>query len=291
MIDGFALVDKPPGWTSHDVVGRLRRVYGQRRVGHAGTLDPMATGVLIVGLGAATRLLRFVQGQPKTYEATIRLGAATTTDDADGQTVSEPGWELDRQALAAAMSSMTGPIEQVPSAVSAVKIDGERAYARVRRGEEVDLPARAVTIERFDVVGTPRQVGEMVDVDVVVDCSTGTYVRALARDLGTALGTAGHLAALRRTAIGRVTVDQCASLAEAMEQPPPVVAPAAVMNRILPVLQVDEAGLADLRHGRPIPVLADMTGLYAANDPGGALLAVVDAADGSAKVVVNLAGH
>ncbi|MEI2621488.1 MAG: hypothetical protein V9G09_12195 [Candidatus Nanopelagicales bacterium] len=143
MISGFALIDKPQGWTSHDVVGRLRRLYGQRRVGHAGTLDPMATGVLVVGLGHATRLLRFVQGQPKTYEATIRLGAGTLTDDAEGEVVATPGWEWDPAGLSTAITALTGDIQQVPSAVSAIKVDGVRSYARVRAGEEVELPAPA----------------------------------------------------------------------------------------------------------------------------------------------------
>ncbi|HQR81216.1 MAG TPA: tRNA pseudouridine(55) synthase TruB, partial [Actinomycetota bacterium] len=157
MISGFALIDKPAGWTSHDVVGRLRRLYQQRRVGHAGTLDPMATGVLVVGLGHATRLLRFVQGQPKTYEATIRIGIGTLTDDAEGEVVAEPGWEWDPAGLSAAITALTGDIQQVPSAVSAVKVAGVRSYARVRGGEKVELPARPVRVDRFEVVGAPRR--------------------------------------------------------------------------------------------------------------------------------------
>ena len=246
MISGFALIDKPQGWTSHDVVGRLRRLYGQRRVGHAGTLDPMATGVLVVGLGHATRLLRFVQGQPKTYEATIRLGIGTLTDDAEGEVVATPGWEWDPAGLSTAITALTGEIQQVPSAVSAIKVDGVRSYARVRAGEEVELPPRPVSVYRFEMLGSPRLEDHAVDIDVVVDCSSGTYIRALARDLGAALGSAGHLVALRRTAIGPIGVGECADLGE---EPPPVALPHAVARA---AALGDAAGLARRRE----PLLA-----------------------------------
>lgn len=285
MISGFALVDKPSDWTSHDVVGRLRRLYGQRRVGHAGTLDPMATGVLIVGLGQATRLLRFVQGQPKTYEATIRLGQATTTDDAEGEILARPGWALDQAALDAQLRCLTGEIQQVPSSVSAVKVDGVRSYARVRQGQEVELSPRPVSVHRFERVGPPRVVGDLVDVDVVVECGSGTYVRALARDLGAALGSAAHLTALRRTAIGAVTVEACSPLTETA---PPVASVAEVMAGVLPTVVLDDAAAADLRFGRP--VAASGQGQCAALNAAGEFLAVLDVADGRGSVVVNLAG-
>lgn len=251
MISGFALIDKDPDWTSHDVVARLRRLYGQRRVGHAGTLDPMATGVLIVGLGHATRLLRFVQAEHKTYEATIRLGQATVTDDAQGDVTADPGWEWDPAGLSTAVTALTGQIQQVPSSVSAIKVDGVRSYARVRSGQDVELAARPVTISRFDVVGQPRMEGHLVDIDVVVQCSSGTYIRALARDLGASLGSAGHLTALRRTAIGHVDVAQCTVLGSEA----PAVTPAEeVIGRILPTLSLDRAELHALGDGRQLQI-------------------------------------
>lgn len=245
--DGFVVVDKPQGWTSHDVVGRLRRLAGTRKVGHAGTLDPMATGVLVLGIGKATRLLTYVVGADKDYDATIRLGVATTTDDAEGSVAAlgDPSAveRVDRAALDTAIADLTGDIQQVPTSVSAIKVDGRRAYALVRAGQDVELQARPVTVSRFDVldvrVGTaavpdvaadetavedpadldpdarpgvaptaaepgdgPTRDVPVVDVDVRVTVSSGTYVRALARDLGAALGTGGHLTALRRTRVG-----------------------------------------------------------------------------------------
>ncbi|MBL1068313.1 tRNA pseudouridine(55) synthase TruB [Streptomyces sp. 7-21] len=205
--DGLVIVDKPAGFTSHDVVAVLRGVARTRRVGHAGTLDPMATGVLVVGLGRATRLLGHLALTRKRYEGTIRLGQTTVTDDAEGEVTARTGARnVDPKALAAAMAELTGDIMQVPAAVSAVKIDGKRAYRRVRQGQDVDLPARPVTVFEFSLTqvrettapdGTP-----VTDLDTTVTCSSGTYVRALARDLGAALGTGGHLTALRRLSVG-----------------------------------------------------------------------------------------
>ncbi|MBC7292414.1 MAG: tRNA pseudouridine(55) synthase TruB [Actinotalea sp.] len=203
---GLVVVDKPAGWTSHDVVARVRRLAGTRKVGHAGTLDPMATGVLVLGLEKATRLLTYVVGADKDYLATVRLGVTTTTDDAEGETVATTdAGALTEAHVRAAVAPLTGPIEQVPSTVSAIKVDGRRAYARVRAGEDVVLAARPVVVHRFEVLGT-RQAehagNPALDVDVAVTCSSGTYVRALARDLGAALGVGGHLTALRRTRVG-----------------------------------------------------------------------------------------
>lgn len=282
MISGFALIDKPAGWTSHDVVGRLRRLYQQRRVGHAGTLDPMATGVLVVGLGHATRLLRFVQGQPKTYEATIRIGIGTLTDDAEGEVVAEPGWEWDPAGLSAAITALTGDIQQVPSAVSAVKVAGVRSYARVRGGEKVELPARPVRVDRFEVVGAPRRGPGGFDVDVVVECSSGTYVRALARDLGLAMGTAAHLTALRRTAIGSITIDRCVLLGDAA---PPVTRTEAIIGEVLPVLDVDEQTAERLRNGQRVD-LATADGTYLVLMQGG-WVSVVRVVAGVSRIEVN----
>ncbi len=203
---GVLVVDKPADWTSHQVVGRLRRLLGTRKVGHAGTLDPLATGVLVIGVNRATRLLGHLAAHDKSYEATIRLGQQTLTDDAEGEIVSEPGATVDMLTeLGAQIARLTGVISQVPASVSAIKVDGQRAYARVRRGEDVTLKARTVTVHRFEVTDVRAAAAArvpVVDLDVTVDCSAGTYIRSLARDLGAALGVGGHLTALRRTRVG-----------------------------------------------------------------------------------------
>jgi len=215
---GLVVVDKPAGLTSHDVVARVRRLAGTRRVGHAGTLDPMATGVLVLGVERATKLLTYLVGAGKTYEATMRLGAATVTDDAEGDVASRvDAAAVTDDAVAQAVAPLRGAILQVPSAVSAIKVAGQRSYARVRAGETVELAARPVTVSRFDVLAVRRSVVEgcaVVDVDVVVDCSAGTYVRALARDVGAALGVGGHLTALRRTAVGPYDLSAARTLEE-----------------------------------------------------------------------------
>ena len=287
MIEGFALIDKDQGWTSHDVVARLRRLYGQKRVGHAGTLDPMATGVLIVGLGHSTRLLRFVQGQDKTYEATIRLGQSTVTDDAEGEITSTSGWEWDPAGLSTAITALTGDIMQVPSKVSAIKVDGVRSYKRVRDGDEVELAARPVTVSRFQMVGAPRPGVDhsVVDIDVVVTCSSGTYIRALARDLGDALGSAGHVTALRRTAIGGVEVHECERLGESA---PTVSAPETIMTRLLPTVTVDDSLAQALRSGqRPDLALPDQPTLVLTRQ--GRWVSVAQQEDGRARILLNAA--
>ncbi|MDM7856114.1 tRNA pseudouridine(55) synthase TruB [Cellulomonas alba] len=221
--DGFVVVDKPQGWTSHDVVARMRRLAGTRKVGHAGTLDPMATGVLVVGVGRATRLLTYVTGADKDYEATIRLGRTTTTEDAEGEPLeARDASGVTREALDAAVAGLTGDLLQVPSAVSAIKVDGQRAYARVRAGEAVELAARPVTVSRFEV-DAPRAADvdgpPVLDVDARVTVSSGTYVRALARDLGDALGVGGHLTALRRTRVGGYGLELARTLDELADTP------------------------------------------------------------------------
>ena len=228
--DGLVVVDKPAGWTSHDVVARMRRLARTKKVGHAGTLDPMATGVLVLGIGRATRLLTYVVGADKEYTATIRLGVATTTDDAEGETgaVADAS-SVTRAAIDSGVAALTGPISQVPSSVSAIKVNGKRAYALVRAGESVELAARAITIHRFEVHAVRPATADgvaVLDVDVTVECSSGTYIRALARDLGDALGVGGHLTALRRTRVGGYSLDVARTLDElavlADEDPLPV---------------------------------------------------------------------
>jgi len=213
-VEGIVVVDKPAGWTSHDVVARMRRIAGTRRVGHAGTLDPMATGVLVVGIGRATRLLGHISGHDKDYTATIRLGMATSTDDAQGEPIGgAPADGLDVDALLEAVSALTGPLLQRPAAVSAIKVDGRRAYDRVRAGQEVQLAPRPVLVSVFDIVQRRVDAEEAVmDLDVEVRCSSGTYVRALARDLGAALGVGGHLTALRRLRVGGFEIAEARTL-------------------------------------------------------------------------------
>ena len=252
---GVVVVDKPSGWTSHDVVGRVRRLAGTRKVGHAGTLDPMATGVLVLGIGRATRLLGHLQLADKEYLATIRLGQSTVTDDAEGDAVSgTPAGHLDAEAIAAAMAPLTGPIDQVPSSVSAIKVDGQRSYARVRAGENVDLPARHVTVETFEL-GEIRRRDDVVDVDVRVVCSSGTYVRALARDLGVALGVGGHLTMLRRTRVGGFDLASAHTLDE-LEAEFVVTDLDRAARSSFPTLDLDDTQAGDVRFGRPLAGLA-----------------------------------
>jgi tRNA pseudouridine55 synthase len=214
VTDGLLVVDKPAGWTSHDVVGRCRRLAGTKKVGHAGTLDPMATGVLVLGVGRATRLLGHLALTDKAYDATVRLGATTVTDDAEGEVVERrDASTVTDEALAEAVARLTGRLSQVPSSVSAVKVDGVRSYARVRAGEQVELRAREVTVSRFDVLARRGD-----DLDVTVECTSGTYVRALARDLGAALGVGGHLTALRRTRVGPFDLGRARTLEQLAEQ-------------------------------------------------------------------------
>ena len=263
---GLVILDKPAGWTSHQVVGRVRQLMGTRKVGHAGTLDPMATGVLVVGVNRATRLLGLLALDDKAYAATIRLGVATRTDDAEGEVLATAGAaDLDQDRLDAAVAALTGDLLQVPSAVSAIKVDGVRAYARVRAGHEVALAPRAVRVSRFEVHDR-REAGVagigVVDLDVVVECSTGTYVRALARDLGRALGTGGHLTALRRLRSGPFSVAEAQTLTE---DPPTLLDLAAAARRCFPSLTVDDATAAAVRHGRRlagVPLPAPRTALF-----------------------------
>jgi tRNA pseudouridine55 synthase len=215
---GLVIVDKPGGMTSHDVVARVRRLAGTRRVGHAGTLDPMATGVLVVGVEKATRLLGYLTLTEKTYAGTIRLGQSTSTDDAEGEpTGGSPATDVDRDALEAEIGKLTGDISQVPPGVSAIKVNGQRAYKLTRAGAAPELAARPVTVYEFTVTDI-RQAGDFLDLDAVIRCSSGTYIRALARDLGAALGTGGHLTALRRTAVGPYDLAQAHTLQELEDQ-------------------------------------------------------------------------
>jgi tRNA pseudouridine55 synthase len=289
--DGLIVVDKPAGMTSHDVVARIRRLAKTRRVGHGGTLDPMATGVLIIGVNRATRLLTYVIGAEKSYAGTIRLGESTITDDAEGDvTGTTPAGHVTDEAIRAGLAVQTGEIDQVPSAVSAIKIKGERAYKRVREGETVEIPARRITIHRLDVLGIRRPDDrDVVDVDVFVTCSSGTYIRAIARDLGTALGVGGHLTALRRTAVGGMTLDAASTLAELEERAPDVIGLplAEAARRAFPHRVATEDETRVLRHGGPLSAVG-IDGPYAVFDAAGEVLAVVSERDGRARAEIVL---
>lgn len=279
--DGVVVVDKPAGMTSHDVVARIRRLARTRRVGHAGTLDPMATGVLVVGIGRATRLLGHLTGGEKEYDATMRLGVTTTTDDAEGDVVEvRDAAVVNDDALAAAVASFVGDIEQVPAAVSAVKVGGVRAYQRVRRGEDVELAPRQVHVAAFDLVARRGD-----DVDVHVECSTGTYVRALARDVGAALGVGAHLTALRRTRVGPFGLDDAHTL-DALAERLDVVPLADVVAATFPRWDVSGEEARRIGLGQrlaPVGLPAGPVGVF---DPDGAVVALVEERDDAVRPTV-----
>jgi len=340
--DGLIVVDKPGGMTSHDVVARIRRLAKTRRVGHGGTLDPMATGVLIIGVNRATRLLTYVIGSEKSYTATIRLGVSTITDDAEGDVTARASTAaITDDQIRAELGRQVGEIDQVPSAVSAIKINGQRAYKRVRDGENVEIPARRITVHRLEVLGLRRttvaaaeqpaaepaaeqsraeqsgvksvagpsvvetaavqsaaeqadsvagQPLDVIDVDIDVTCSSGTYIRAIARDLGTALGVGGHLTALRRTAVGGLTLAEASTLAELEERAPDVVGlpMAEAAARAFPRRDATADEARVLSHGGPLDPIG-IAGPYAVFDPAGVLLAIVSEHAGRAKPEIVLA--
>lgn len=282
---GIVVVDKPAGMTSHDVVSRCRRIFGTRRVGHAGTLDPMATGVLVVGVERATKVLGLLTATSKSYTATIRLGRSTTTDDAEGDVVSDTAAaHLGDGEIRAAVAALRGEIAQRPSAVSAVKIGGKRAYHLVRSGEQVELAARAVRIDRFEVLAIRRS-GSFVDLDVMVDCSAGTYIRALARDLGAALGVGGHLTALRRTRVGGYGLDEARTLDDLAAEPRLSYSLDEACLLSFPRRDITVAEAGDAAHGRRLPA-AGRSGVYAATDPAGRVIALLEDRGESTKSVV-----
>lgn len=271
---GIVVVDKPGGMTSHDVVSRLRRIFGTRKVGHAGTLDPMATGVLVAGIERGTKFLAHLVAETKTYEATIRLGMATTTDDAEGEEISRhPAHDVPEADILAEIAQLTGDIMQRPSSVSAIKIDGKRAHERVRAGEDVVLPERPVTIFSFDVLEIRRD-AEFTDLDVRVHCSSGTYIRSLARDLGAALGVGGHLTALRRSAVGPFSLEH----ARTLEQLEADNAFSLTLDQALalsyPVVSISEQEAADLAMGKWLEPRG-LKGVHAAVAPDGRAIALV----------------
>lgn len=275
--NGLIIVDKPGGMTSHDVVARVRRIAGTRKVGHAGTLDPMATGILVIGVERATKLLGYLMGHDKTYAATICLGMTTVTDDADGEVVARAdASQVTDAQIHDELRGRTGRVSQVPSAVSAIKVGGRRSYDLVRRGEAAPLKPREVEIHSIDTLAV-RRTGETVEVDVVVRCGSGTYIRAIARDLGAALGVGGHLTALRRTASGRFDESMALTLDELGARDNPVaVSLDEAVRRSFPIRQVDEAEARELSYGRRLAPYGDPGLTFGALDPAGAAVALVD---------------
>lgn len=284
---GLVVVDKAGGMTSHDVVSRVRRLAGTRKVGHAGTLDPMATGVLVLGVNRATRLLGHLMLTEKAYDATIRLGVATTTDDAEGEVVATAAaGGLGEPEVRAAAAEFVGDLQQVPTAVSAIKVDGKRAYQRVRDGEAVELKARPVTVHEL-VVHDVRSAGEHLDLDVSVRCSSGTYIRAIARDLGARLGVGGHLTALRRTAVGPYDLAAAATLEELADdfRMMPI---AEAARAAFPALELDDRQAGDVRVGRALDLeLAALSAVFA---PDGEFLALYEPRGGVARPVAVFTG-
>lgn len=295
---GLIVLDKPAGLTSHDVVARVRRILGTRKVGHAGTLDPMATGILVVGVDRATRLLGHLSLRDKRYLATIRLGSSTLSDDCEGAVLAtaDPAvlGVVDHGAVLAGIGRLVGTLAQRPSSVSAVKVDGRRAYERVRQGEEVTLAPRTVVVSRFDVLAVTRSV-DAIDVRVDIECSTGTYVRALARDLGADLGVGGHLTSLRRTRVGPfedgIGLDDLEQRGVAAVLPLADVAPAC-----FPVWHVDADDARAVGHGRRVPWRGPVAlgvsgdGPVAVVGPDGTFLALAVDEEGTARYLAVLGG-
>ncbi|GAA2268770.1 tRNA pseudouridine(55) synthase TruB [Actinomadura sp. NPDC048955] len=275
MDSGLVIVDKPAGWTSHDVVGRMRRLAKTRKVGHAGTLDPMATGVLVLGIGKATRLLGHLALTRKGYDATIRLGESTNTDDAEGETIATASAEaVTEEALRAGVAELTGTIQQVPPQVSAIKVNGERAYKMARKGEDVELAARPVTVDEFAVLDVRRH-GGLIDVDASVSCSSGTYIRALARDLGASLGCGGHLTALRRTRVGPYDLSMARTLDQLGEKLE-ILPMAEAVASVFPRRDVSDDDARKVAHGGRLPAVGLGPGPVGVFAPDGTLLALVE---------------
>ena len=284
-MSGILLVDKPSGPSSHGVVSAARKALGTRKIGHAGTLDPMATGLLVLGVGTSTRLLTYLVGADKTYTATIRLGLSTVTDDAEGDVI----FTADNAVLDAItdadiqreIAALTGVIEQRPSAVSAIKVDGQRAYNLVRAGDDVVLDARTVTVSRFESNGIRRTPGA-IDIDVTVDCSSGTYIRALARDIGAALDCGGHLTALRRTRVGALSVEDACSVDEISAEQ--LIPATQIASDLFPVLTVTDSEAVDIGHGKRVATTtpdAPLVGVV----HGARLIAIATVSKGVARVV------
>ena len=276
---GFALINKAPGITSHDVVAQARKRYGTKKVGHAGTLDPLATGVLVLGIGSATRLLQYVTDGTKKYEATIRLGQSTHTDDREGEVIATTNAAgISEDEIKSGIKNFIGKIKQKPSSVSAIKIDGKRAHQRVRDGEVVDIPARDVEVMDIEIANISI-VGEFVDIQVTVTCSAGTYIRAIARDLGDLLKVGGHLTSLNRTLVSPFDISECTDLTDSK-----LISTADGISRILPVRTIDLAEANEISFGRAIDA-SNKSGAVAALDQGGEFIALLLDKELAGKIV------
>jgi tRNA pseudouridine55 synthase len=289
---GLVLIDKPTSWTSHDVVAKVRKAVGTKKVGHAGTLDPLATGLLVLGIESGTKLLTFLVGADKTYEATIRLGQQTVSDDSESEVTKSASPDevsnISDADISREIGKLTGVIMQTPSSVSAIKVDGKKAYDLVRAGETVELKAREVKIYSFETLSVARVAG-FLDVEVRVECSSGTYIRALARDLGTALGVGGHITALRRTKVGHFDVASANSIDELDQLRLTELAEAA--KQLFPVIELDDSEVTDLIHGKRISGKKELVGLAAGLSSSGKLIAVLEGVKSDLKSVVVFQGE
>jgi tRNA pseudouridine55 synthase len=279
MLSGIVLIDKAPGMTSHDVVAKLRKQLSEKKIGHAGTLDPFATGLLIMGVGSGTKLLHHLFGLDKQYHATFRLGQSTSTDDLEGAVLTEDSASaISQQEIQQAIRNLTGTIEQVPSSVSAIKIAGKRAYEIARSGQEVSIPARTVNVYHFEMTSPISQVGEWLEFEAVIDCSSGTYIRALARDLGVALGTGGHLRALRRTRIGELSVRDASDVSN----PGEVIELLEIARKVYNEIELSPSQAQDVVHGKRVVLESEETVAASSN---GKLLAILEPAGKSHRSI------
>ena len=290
---GLVLIDKPTGWTSHDVVAKVRKAVGTKKVGHAGTLDPLATGLLVLGIESGTKLLTFLVGADKTYLATIRLGVSTVSDDSQSEvleTATEAALaEVENSQIQQEIQKLTGVISQRPSSVSAIKVDGKRAYDLVRAGEEVELKSREVTVSAFELISSRTTPEGFIDLEVKVDCSSGTYIRALARDLGQALGVGGHVTALRRTRVGSFDVADSNQITDLENLTLTPLAKAA--SDLFPTMDLSDQQVTDLVHGKRLVHSDSVPGMIAGLSGSGNLVAVLEPVGSGLKSVVVFQGE
>lgn len=293
VASGLVLIDKPTDWTSHDVVAKVRKAVGTKKVGHAGTLDPLATGLLVLGIESGTKLLTFLVGVDKTYLATIRLGVSTVSDDSQSEVLETASQEalaaVENAQIQQEIEKLTGVIQQRPSSVSAIKVDGKRAYDLVRSGEEVELKSREVTVSAFELVSSTKSFEGFIDLEVRVDCSSGTYIRALARDLGQALGVGGHITALRRTRVGSFDVAKANQITDLENLSLTPLAKAA--SDLFPTIDLSDEQVTDLVHGKRLSDVGEQTGLIAGLSGSGDLVAVLEPVGSGLKSVVVFQGE
>ena len=290
---GLVLVDKPQGFTSHDVVAKIRKAVGTKKVGHAGTLDPLATGLLVLGIESGTKLLTFLVGADKTYLATIRLGVSTISDDSESEIIATASPEalakVTNEDIIVEISKLTGSIQQRPSSVSAVKVDGKRAYDLVREGVEVELKSRGITVYDFELISSTKSPEGFIDLAVRVDCSSGTYIRALARDLGQSLGVGGHITSLRRTRVGSFDVEAANQITELENLRLTPLAQAA--GDLFPTISLEDQEVIDLIHGKRITPKVSASSMVAGVSEAGKLVAVLEPVDSDLKSVVVFQGE